>query len=152
MALDAWTKELDATTSLLDKLSDEQLMQEVSPSRNRGIYLVGHLIAEHDELMPLLRSGTALHPELGPLFMDAPDRAFDTLPSLQTLRDQWKVVHATLMGHIKQLPAHEWFTRHANLSEEDLPKEPHRNRLNVLLSRTSHLAYHRGQLVLLASK
>ena len=53
---------------------------------------------------------------------------------------------------MKALPAAEWFTRHANISEADFPKEPHRNRLNVLLSRTSHLAYHRGQLVLLANK
>ena len=46
----------------------------------------------------------------------------------------------------------EWFTRHANITEADFPKEPHRNRLNVLLSRTNHLAYHRGQMVLLTNK
>ncbi len=152
MAIDAWTKELNATSALLEKLSDEQLMREIAPSRNRGIYLVGHLIAEHDELMPLLRFQAALHPELGPLFMDAPDRATAELPSLPQLREQWKSVHATLMDHIKRLPAEEWFMRHANISEEDFPKEPHRNRLNVLISRTTHLAYHRGQLVLLANK
>ena len=74
------------------------------------------------------------------------------LPSLADLRAQWKEVNDTLLGHMKSLPAEEWFTRHANISEGDFPKEPHRNRLNVLLSRTSHLAYHRGQLVLLANK
>lgn len=152
MVIDAWTKELDATSALLDKLSDEQLMREVAPSRNRGIYLIGHLIAEHDAMMPLLRFQSALHPELKPLFIDAPDRAIAELPSLSQLRAQWKTVHDTLMDHIKRLPAEDWFTRHANISEEDFPKEPHRNRLNVLLSRTSHLAYHRGQLVLLADK
>ena len=46
----------------------------------------------------------------------------------------------------------EWFTRHANFSEADFPKVPHRNRLNVVISRTNHLAYHRGQLVLIQSK
>ena len=152
MAIDAWTKELNATSALLEKLSDVQLMQEIAPSRNRGIYLVGHLIAEHDLLMPLLRFQAALHPELKPLFIDAPDRAMAGLPSLPQLRAQGKTVHDTLMGHINALPAEEWFTRHANISEADFPKEPHRNRLNVLLSRTSHLAYHRGQLVLLTSK
>ncbi|MBK7554640.1 MAG: DinB family protein, partial [Flavobacteriales bacterium] len=54
MAVDAWTQELNATGALLEKLSDEQLMREIVPGRNRGIYLVGHLIAEHDLLMPLL--------------------------------------------------------------------------------------------------
>ncbi|HWZ04565.1 MAG TPA: hypothetical protein VNX40_13200 [Mucilaginibacter sp.] len=43
MALDAWHGQLKSTDSLLNKLSDEQLMQEVSPGRNRGIYLLGHL-------------------------------------------------------------------------------------------------------------
>jgi DinB superfamily len=152
MAIDAWTRELNATGKLLEKLSDEQLMNEVVPSRNRGIYLVGHLIAEHDQMMPLLRFQAALHPELKPPFIDAPDRAIAELPSLSQLREQWRTVSDTLMQHIARLPADEWFTRHANISEEDFPKEPHRNRLNVLLSRTSHLAYHRGQLVLLSNR
>ncbi|MBK9176246.1 MAG: DinB family protein [Flavobacteriales bacterium] len=152
MVIDAWTKELNATSALLEKVSDVQLMTEVAPSRNRGIYLVGHLIAEHDVMMPLLRFQPALYPELKPLFIDAPDRAIAELPSLPQLRAQWRTVSDTLMQHIARLPAEDWFTRHANISEGDFPKEPHRNRLNVLLSRTSHLAYHRGQLVLLASK
>ncbi len=152
MAIDAWTRELNTTSALLEKLSDVQLMNEVAPSRNRGIYLVGHLIAEHDLMMPLLRFQPAIHPELKPLFIDAPDRAIAELPSLPQLRAQWGTVHDTLVQHIARLPAEDWFTRHANISEEDFAKEPHRNRLNVLLSRTSHLAYHRGQLVLLVEK
>ena len=55
-------------------------------------------------------------------------------------------------ANIKGLPADEWFTRHANITEADFPKEPHRNRLNVLLSRTTHLSNHRGQLTLLTNK
>jgi hypothetical protein len=31
-------------------------------------------------------------------------------------------------------------------------KEPHRNRLNVLLGRMNHLSFHRGQLILLTKK
>ena len=117
MAIDAWTRELNATSALLEKLTDEQLMTEVAPSRNRGIYLVGHLIAEHDLLMPLLRFQPALHPELKPPFIDAPDRTIAELPALSKLRAQWKTVHDTLMEHIDRLPAEEWFTRHANISE-----------------------------------
>jgi hypothetical protein len=36
-----------------------------------------------------------------------------------------------------------------NVSEADFLLEPHRNKLNVLLSRASHENYHRGQLVFL---
>lgn len=152
MVIDAWNRELGATNKLLEKLTDEQLMQEVSPSRNRGIYLLGHLTAEHDQMMPLLRFQEATHPELVPIFLDAPDKAVATLPSLQELRAYWTAVNDTLMGHIARLPAAEWFTRHANIAEADFPNEPHRNRLNVLLSRTTHLSNHRGQLTLLTNK
>mgnify|MGYP000888626367 CR=1 FL=1 len=152
MVMDAWNRELAATDKLLEKLTDEQLKQEVSPGRNRGIYLLGHLAAEHDQMMPLLRFQEATHPELKPVFMDAPDKAIATLPSVQELRAQWRTVNETLSGHMNRLAPEEWFTRHANISDADFPKEPHRNRLNVVLSRTTHLSNHRGQLTLLTNK
>ncbi|MBK8339391.1 MAG: DinB family protein [Flavobacteriales bacterium] len=150
MVIDAWSNEINATNALLKKFADEQLMREVSPSRNRGMYLLGHLTAVHDRMLPLLRFQDALHPELDKPFLDEADKAVADLPSVAQLRAQWKEVNDALMDHIARLPAAEWFTRHANISEGDFPKEPHRNRLNVLLSRMSHLAYHRGQLVLLS--
>jgi len=39
--------------------------------------------------------------------------------------------------------------KHTSVSEEDFAKEPHRNRLNVLTTRTTHLASHYGQLIFL---
>lgn len=149
MAMNAWNSEVKATDALLEKLNDEQLMREVSPGRNRGIYLLGHLAAAHDQLLPLLRFQEALHPELHGPFLDEADKVVATLPTPAALRMHWKDVMGALARHMAELPAEDWFTRHANISERDFPKEPHRNRLNVLLSRTSHLAYHRGQLVLL---
>lgn len=152
MALDAWNGELKYTDALLAKLSDEQLMREVSPGRNRGIYLLGHLTAVHDQMLPLLRFREKIHPALYGPFHDEPDGAVAELPPIAQLRAQWKEVNEALLKHMTGLAPEEWFTRHANISEADFPKEPHRNRLNVLLSRTNHLAYHRGQLVLLTNK
>ncbi len=152
MALDAWGNEIKATNALLEKLQDDTLMREISPGRNRGIYLFGHLTAVHDRMMPLLRFQDTLYPELMPIFHDAPDRAVADLPSMAQLRERWTKVNDILMGHMTRLPAAEWFTRHANISEAEFPNEPHRNRLNVLISRTNHQAYHRGQLVLLLAK
>jgi hypothetical protein len=43
----------------------------------------------------------------------------------------------------------EWFEKHSAISEEDFAKEPHRNKLNIIITRTSHLQYHSGQIVLL---
>jgi hypothetical protein len=152
MAMDGWQGEIRATNALLGKLSDEQLMQEIAPGRNRGIYLLGHLAAVHDTMLPLLRFGDPILPGLHKAFVDLPDRAVAELPPLQQLRAQWKEVNEKLFAHFTGLPADEWFTRHANISAEDFIKESHRNRLNVLLTRTNHLANHRGQLALLVKK
>ena len=152
MALDAWNSELKYTNALLAKLSDEQLMQAVAPGRNRGIYLLGHLTAVHDQMLPLLRFQATLHPALYKPFHDEPDGAVADLPSIAQLRAQRQEVNEALLKHMAGLAPEEWFTRHANIAEADFPKEPHRNRLNVVISRTNHLAYHRGQLALLGGK
>ncbi len=152
MALDGWNAQIKATDNMLAKLSDEQLMHEVSPGRNRGIYLLGHLTAVHDLMLPLLRFEEAAYPELRATFIDSPDRAVADLPSVEELRAQWTTVNEKLSRHFATLSPDEWLTPHASVAEEDFAKEPHRNRLNVLLSRTGHLSNHRGQLILLAPK
>jgi hypothetical protein len=152
MITDSWWKQVIATNKIFDNLSDEELLKEVSPGRNRGIYLLGHLTAVHDRMLPLLRFEEAKYSELNPVFLDAPDKAVEAIPSALQLRQQWNDVNETLSDHIKTLPADEWFTRHANISDQDFIKEPHRNRLNVLLDRTIHLSNHRGQLLLLQNK
>ncbi|MGN6401728.1 MAG: hypothetical protein ACTHMD_14830 [Flavisolibacter sp.] len=106
----------------------------------------------HDRMLPLLRFEEARYPELKPVFLDAPDKSVDAIPSAPQLRQQWKEVNEALSNHINNVAAEDWFTRHANISEEDFIKEPHRNRLNVLLDRTIHLSNHRGQLLLLQNK
>jgi hypothetical protein len=152
MALDGWQGQLKSTDTLLNKLSDEELMQEVSPGRNRGIYLLGHLTAVHDMMLPLLFLGDAQYPQLYPVFVQSPDRAVADLPPISELRAQWAAVNENLSAHFASLSPDEWFTRHASISQEDFEKEPHRNRLNVVLVRTIHLSSHRGQLAFLAPK
>jgi hypothetical protein len=152
MITDSWQKQITATNKIFDNLSDEELLREVAPGRNRGIYLLGHLTVVHDRMLPLLRFDESKYPELKPVFLDAPDKAIEAIPSAHQLRQQWKEVNDALSHHIQNLPAADWFTRHANISEEDFIKEPHRNRLNVLLDRTIHLSNHRGQLLLLQHK
>jgi hypothetical protein len=47
------------------------------------------------------------------------------------------------------LKAEEWLEKHTAVSEEDFKQEPHRNKLNIIVTRTTHLTYHTGQLALL---
>jgi DinB family protein len=149
LVLDSWNSHVSRTDKLFDSLTDEQLQHEIAPGRNRGIYLLGHLTAVHDRMLPLLGFGPQLHPELDVPFITSPDKTVQDLPSATELRAQWKEVNVALDGHIKSLQPADWFARHTSVSEEDFAKEPHRNRLNIIISRTGHLAGHLGQLIYL---
>ena len=152
MALDAWNTYLKRTGDIFNGLSDEQLLQEVAPGRNTGKYLLGHLIAVHDRMIELFFLGQRLYPQLDEAFLLNPDKTgFDT-PGEQTLRQYWVTVHQTLADYFNGMQPADWFARHNAVSEEDFEKEPHRNRLNLLLNRTNHLANHYGQLLFLKQR
>lgn len=68
---------------LLVSLTDEQGLQELVPGKNRGIYLVGHLLAHHDNLNTLL--GLGRHPELDEAFMHHPEHSGLPMPAVRTL-------------------------------------------------------------------
>ncbi len=152
MVLDAWHTHIKRTDELFNSLSDEQLMKEISPGRNRGIYLLGHLAAVHDRILPLLELGNSLHPQLWQPFVESPDKAVAELPAIQVLREHWKEINTNLADKISALSREVWFQKHTAVSEEDFAKEPHRNKLNIIVNRTNHLANHLGQLLLLKSK
>ena len=57
MVLDRWYAQIKNTDDTLNSISDEQLQREVAPGKNRGIYLLGHLIAVHDDMLPILNFG-----------------------------------------------------------------------------------------------
>lgn len=149
MALDTWNTHVDRADKLFNTLSDEQLHEEVATGRNTGVYLLGHLTAVHDALFPLLGLGEKLYPELENTFIKNPDKSGMEKPMIKDLKNFWPEVNNKLSQHFNQMTTEEWFKKHTSVSEEDFDKEPHRNKLNVLLSRTNHLAYHLGQLAFL---
>ncbi|MFC5865489.1 DinB family protein [Acidicapsa dinghuensis] len=148
VALKSWDVWLTRLDKILDALTDEQLESPVVPGRNRAFYIYGHLIAVNDSMIPQLRLGDPLFPEFAETFIKQPDRAATIYPTTIQLRQSWKDLNRQLSELLPQLSPTAWLERHATVSEEDFAKEPHRNRLAVLLSRTSHLSYHLGQLQL----
>ncbi len=149
MAITAWETQNSRVDSLLETISDEQLKTEVSPGKNRGIYLFGHLTAVSDGLLPLFGFGEKLYPQLEEIFLKNPDQPDLETPSIAELKNYWRAINERLTAHFRRLSTGEWFAKHTAVSDEDFAKEPHRNRLNLLLSRTVHQSYHLGQLSLL---
>jgi hypothetical protein len=148
-AVQSWTLTIKRATATFDNFSDEQLFSEVAPGRNRVLYLLGHLTAVHDRMLPLLGLGDRQYPHLDELFITSPDKAFAVLPPVQELRDAWKSINGLLADRFAALRPEEWLQKHTAISDEDFAKEPHRNRLSVLLGRTGHISFHLGQMVFL---
>jgi len=144
-ALRNWRSNVDRAGKLFGNLSQEQLLQEVAPGKNRLIYLWGHLTAFNDALIPLLGLGARIHPELDLMYVSNPDRTVPTILSGEDLQIIWQETSQILWTGFSKLSLADWLQKHGAVSEEDFLREPHRNRFTVLLGRTAHIAYHLGQ-------
>jgi hypothetical protein len=149
MVLDAWNQYIKRTDDLINELSDDQLKIQVAPGRNTGVYLSGHLTAVHDRMIPLLGFGQQKYPDLYEPFVTKPDGDQVNAFPVADLRRFGKEVNDALKNYFTQLSPAQWFEKHSAVSEEDFKKEPHRNKLNLIINRTNHLASHYGQLVYL---
>ncbi|HMG14321.1 MAG TPA: DinB family protein [Saprospiraceae bacterium] len=152
MILTAWDAQFSKIDKLFKSFSYEQLMNEVAPGRNRGIYLLGHQTAVTDGMLPLLEFGDKLFPELQEVFIKNSDKSGLEMPSIEELKQKWDAVNKKLADHIEKMSTEEWFEKHTAVSDEEFQHEPHRNKLNIIISRTNHQAYHIGQLVFLEKK
>ncbi len=149
MTLTAWDAQNGYLNKLIGSLSDEQLVKEIAPGRNTGIYLLGHLIAVSDAMLPLLDFGERLFPELENTFITSPDKSGLAMPGVAELKEKLAAVNAKLATHFQPATVDEWLSRHTSVSPEDFAREPHRNKLNIVISRTNHIANHIGQMLLL---
>ena len=149
MVIDRWNGSIVNFNKHLNALTDEELQKEIAPGKNRGTYLLGHLIAVHDDMLKLLDMGEKLFPELHEPFIKLPDKAAFQIPSASELRAFWNKQCEVLTEKFEKMKPEQWFEKHTAVSDEDFSKEPHRNKLNIVITRTSHLQYHTGQLVLL---
>ena len=149
MILMAWDAQNNYLNNLISSLTDEQLKKEIAPGKNTGVYLLGHLIAVSDGMLPLLGFGDRLFPEMEEVFVKNPDRSGQVFPPVTELKQRLEVVNTKLDGHFRSTEVDGWLSRHTAVSPNDFVKEPHRNKLNVVINRTGHMAYHIGQMRLL---
>lgn len=148
MALKAWNTQVNQANKFFDALPDDSVLREVAPGKNRVIYLLGHLIAVNDTMISLFGLGERLYAHLDEAFVKNPDRSGLEIPEISTLKADWKRSNEMLVDYFNRIPAADWFKKHTAMTDEDLVREPTRNKLSVLLNRTNHLSYHLGQLLL----
>lgn len=149
MVLLAWHSHVSRMNDLIGKLADEQWLQEISPGKNRGIYILGHLVAITDDMLRVLGVAERKYAFLDEAFVISPDKSGFEMPSITHLKQYWVDVNERLTLNIARLIVNGWFSKHALVGAEDFAKEPHRNKLNIIINRTNHLSYHLGQLIFL---
>jgi hypothetical protein len=147
-AVNTWKLVIGRFSKALAPLTEQQLQQQVAPERNRLMYLLGHLTAVHDRMFSLLDIGERLHPELDDVYITNPDKTHSDPLSADELKQAWTEVNAKLTEAFEKLTPEEWLQKHTAVSDEDFAKDPTRNCLAILLSRTSHAAFHTGQAIL----
>src|SRR5579872_1846365 len=124
VAINSWRLVLERANKTLSSLTDDQVLKEVAPGRNRLIYLWGHLTAIHDAMFPILGLGERLHPELDAIFVSSPDKAGAQLPPVGELKKYWDEVNGNLLLRFASLSEAEWLQRHNAVSDEDYAKDP----------------------------
>jgi hypothetical protein len=147
--ISAWLLQNRKMNGLLNKLSDGDLFQPVAPGRNRGIYLLGHLVAHTDMLLPLLDFGDRFYPELDHFYGCCLDQDSEEFPDHGKLRACWHHLNERLTVYILKITPAEWLRPPAGVTVETFRVNPSNNRLALIMSRTAHLSYHMGQLNLL---
>src|SRR5271169_5497835 len=75
VALNGWMGNIERADKMFSGLSDQEVLKEIAPGKNRLIYLWGHLTAIHDAMLPLLGIGKRLHPEFDVAFVSNPDKS-----------------------------------------------------------------------------
>ena len=146
--LNSWKLINQRFSTLISQLSDEDLQKEISPGRNRALYVTGHLAATNDRLFPLLGIGQRRYPELDPVYIDQRDGALGDPVAPSVLKAASDDVARGLTEALERFTPEEWLEKHAVVSDEDFARDPGRNRLAVVLSRTNHMSYHLGQIML----
>lgn len=149
MVLDAWNTKVAFIDNLLGELSDDQLKKEIASGKNTGVYILGHLAGISNRMIPLLGLGNELNPDLYNTYVELAEKDITHHHDVKDLRHEWTRINAELSKLFASVQPDEWFKKHNSVSEEDFTKQPHRNKLNVIINRTNHLDYHAGQLVLL---
>jgi len=129
-----------------EAISDENFVKPIVNGGNSPSWLLGHLADTDDALLELFGIRSRMFPELAKIYHHERGTNQTGHLSREELNTKWKAIIAELDRTFKSMSESDWHGRHMVVSEDDFKKEPHRNKLNVMLSRVTHKASHLGQI------
>ena len=141
-----WSTYNKRMEKVIETISTENFNAPIISGGNSPSWLLGHLVDTDDKLLELFGIRARLFPELSTIYHH--ERGSNQTGHLtrEELVKRWSAITVELDRAFKSWSESDWLSRHTAVSETDFAKEPHRNKLNVMLSRVSHKASHLGQI------
>ena len=133
---------------VIDTIKEEDFHRPIVAGSNSPSWLLGHLADTDDALLELFGIRSRIFPELAKVYHHERGTNQSGHLSKEELSKKWNEVLSELDRTFKSMSEADWHARHMAVSEEDFKKEPHRNKLNVMLSRVGHKASHLGQIAM----
>jgi DinB superfamily len=134
---------------VMSTLNEKNYFAPIMPGGNSPSWLMGHLADTDDKLLELFGIRSRMFPELEKIYHHDRNSNQSGHLAKEELNEKWKAVIAALDSAFNSMSEADWLGRHNAVTEEDFLKEPHRNKLNVMLSRVSHKASHLGQIAMM---
>jgi hypothetical protein len=132
------------------RIPEEAFNLEVSPGKNNGVYILGHLVVSDDDFSVYMGKGDFLFPEYRNLFANGtkclPPEKY---PPVKEILEKWKAVCDKNEKIYQELKDSEFDEFHALC--EDPEKDWFKTKERVIQAWQLHQAYHAGQLGILES-
>lgn len=142
---------IEWVNGVINILSDDEFKSEISPGKNHGVWLLGHLLTSDDDFSMFMGKGPVMFPEYyetfgqGSKLLPAED-----YPSVHDLKDAWSKVCEKNRKIYSELTDDELQLPHAMV--KDIDKDYFKTKERVIMAWQLHQLYHAGQLGILVAK
>ncbi|MEP7146575.1 MAG: DinB family protein [bacterium] len=135
----------------IDSLTDEEFEMELSPGKNHGVWILGHLITSDDDFSLYMGKGELLFPEYHDLFgQGSMLQPVKNYPKVLVLRKHWNDIIGKNKKIYENLKDEEFEHPPANIA--DNKEDYFKTKARVIMAWQLHQVYHGGQLSVLASR
>ena len=135
----------------IDPLTDEEFKMELSPGKNHGVWIFGHLVTSDDDFSMFMGKGDSMYPQYYEVFGQGskllPPESY---PFVSDLKDAWKKVCDKNRKIYSELSDNELQQPHALV--KDFDKDYFKTRERVIMAWHLHQLYHAGQLGMLVAR
>lgn len=134
--------------TVIEEITKANFDKPLVTGGNSPSWILGHLVDTDDELLKILGIRKRMYPELHKIYHHRRGTNQKGHLTKKELLKKWNVILAELDKAFSSMSESDWHARHTLVSAEDFKKEPHRNKLNVMLTRVGHKASHLGQIAM----